>query len=298
MKLLAASALVLAAALTASAQFRAGVDLVSFVVVASDRDGLIKDLTKDDFQILEEGKPQTIQFFAQGDVSARMPLRLGLLLDVSGSMGLDIDMARSAAIKFMNAVEHAKDITLVDFDTEVRLARYSPDDFPRLIERIRGKKPDGWTALYDALGVYLNGMAMEEGQKVLVLYTDGGDTRSRMSMTQIIDLMKWIDVSVYAIGFVEHQGSGRIEQRMRLEQLANATGGAAYFPTSKEQVAEFYEKILAELNGRYTLGYISTSTAKPGFRKVDIKVTNPAYKNVKIRARNGYYAAGKAASAQ
>lgn len=298
MKLLTASALVLAAALTASAQFRAGVDLVSFVVVASDRDGLIKDLTKDDFQILEEGKPQTIQFFAQGDVSARMPLRLGLLLDVSGSMGLDIDMARSAAIKFMNAVEHAKDITLVDFDTEVRLARYSPDDFPRLIERIRGKKPDGWTALYDALGVYLNGMAMEDGQKVLVLYTDGGDTRSRMSMTQIIDLMKWIDVSVYAIGFVEHQGSGRIEQRMRLEQLANATGGAAYFPTSKEQVAEFYEKILAELNGRYTLGYISTSTAKPGFRKVDIKVTNPAYKNVKIRARNGYYAAGKAASAQ
>jgi Ca-activated chloride channel family protein len=290
MKLVTAAAFLLSLGLTGAAQFRSGVDLVSFTVVASDKQGLVEGLTRDDFTILEDGKPQTLQFFAEGDVSARMPLRLGLLFDVSGSMGLDIEMSRSAAIKFMNAVEHAKDVTLVDFDTEVRLARYRQDDFPRLIERIRSKKPDGWTALYDAIAVYLNGMAMEEGQKVLVIYSDGGDTRSRMSMTQIIDLLKWIDVTVYAIGFVEHQGSGRMEQRMKLEQLANATGGQAYFPTSKEQVAEFYDKILAELNGRYTLGYISNSTAKPGFRKVEIKVTNPAYRNIKIRARNGYYA--------
>lgn len=287
-----AAALLLAAGLPAAAQFRSGVDLVSFVVVAADRKGPVAGLTKDDFTVLEEGKPQTIQFFAQGDVSARMPLRLGLLFDVSGSMGMDIDLSKTAAIKFMNAVEHAKDVTLVDFDTQVRLARYSPDDYPRLIERIRAKKVDGWTALYDAIGVYLNGMAMEEGQKVLVLYTDGGDTRSRMSITQIIELLKWIDVQVYAIGFLEHQGSARTEQRMRLEQIAGATGGRAFFPTSKEQLDDFYEDILAELNGRYTIGYISNSSAKPGFRKVEIKVTNPAYRSVKIRARNGYYAAG------
>jgi len=293
MKVLAASALVLSLALTGAAQFRSGVDLVSFVVVASDKEGLVDGLTKDDFTVLEEGRPQTLQFFAQGDVSERMPLRLGLLFDVSGSMGMDIEMSRSAAIRFMNAVEHAKDVTLVDFDTEVRLARYGQDDFPRLIERIRARKPDGWTALYDAIGVYLNGMAMEEGQKVLVLYTDGGDTRSRMSISQVIDLLKWIDVTVYAIGFVEHQGSARWEQRMRLEQLANATGGRAFFPGSRDQLDEMYEKILAELNGRYTLGYISSSPARAGFRKVEIKVTNPAYRNVKIRARDGYYAAGQ-----
>jgi len=287
-----AAALLLAAGLPAAAQFRSGVDLVSFVVVAADRKGPVAGLTKDDFTVLEEGKPQTIQFFAQGDVSARMPLRLGLLFDVSGSMGMDIDLSKTAAIKFMNAVEHAKDVTLVDFDTQVRLARYSPDDYPRLIERIRAKKVDGWTALYDAIGVYLNGMAMEEGQKVLVLYTDGGDTRSRMSITQIIELLKWIDVQVYAIGFLEHQGSARTEQRMRLEQIAGATGGRAFFPTSKEQLDDFYEDILAELNGRYTIGYISNSSARPGFRKVEIKVTNPAYRSIKIRARNGYYAAG------
>jgi Ca-activated chloride channel homolog len=291
MRILTAAALLVSLAITAGAQqFRTGVDLVSFVVVASDKKGLVTGLTKDDFTVLEEGQPQTVQFFAQGDVSERMPLRLGLLFDVSGSMGLDIELSRTAAIKFMNAVEHAKDVTLVDFDTEVRLARYRQDDIPRLIERIRSKKPDGWTALYDAIGVYLNGMAMEDGQKVLVIYSDGGDTRSRMSISQVIDLLKWIDVTVYAIGFVDNQGSGRMEQRMRLQQLAHATGGQAYFPGSREQLDEMYDKILAELNGRYTLGYISASAAKPGYRKVEIKVTNPAYKNIKIRTRDGYYA--------
>ncbi|MEX2273334.1 MAG: VWA domain-containing protein [Vicinamibacterales bacterium] len=297
MRLIAASAFALSLVLAAGAQqFRSGVDLVSFVVVASDKKGLVQGLAKDDFTIFEEGTPQTIQFFAQGDVSDRLPLRLGLLFDVSGSMGLDIELSRTAAIKFMNAVEHAQDVTLVDFDTEVRVARYRQDDYARLIERIRNKKPDGWTALYDAIGVYLNGMAMEDGQKVLVIYSDGGDTRSRMSIGQVIDLLKWIDVTVYAIGFIENQGTARMEQRMRLEQLANATGGQAYFPTSREQLHDMYEKILAELNGRYTLGYVSTGAAKPGYRKVEIKLTNPAHKDVKIRTRDGYYAPGKSGS--
>ena len=297
MRLVAASALVLSLGLSdvaAWTQFRSGVDIVSFVVVASDRKGLVSGLTKDDFRVVEDGAPQTIQYFAQGDVTERLPLRLGLLMDVSGSMGMDLEMSRSAAIKFMNAVDHARDVTLVDFDTEVRLARYSQDDFPRLIERIRGQKLGGWTAFYDAIQVYLNGMAMEDGQKVLVIYTDGGDTRSKISMRQVTELLKMVDVTVYAIGFVSNQPSYvRMEQRMKLEQLAAATGGEAYFPTSKEQIGETYDEILAEINGRYTLGYVSTNAAPKGaWRKVQIQLTNPALKSVKIRTRDGYYAVG------
>src|SRR5690606_25573504 len=115
----------------AGLQFRAGVDLVSFAVVVTDRSGPVQGLTPDDFEIFEDGQPQPIQYFAEGDVSERFPLRLGLLMDVSGSMGKDIHLSRTAAIRFMNAVEHARDITLVDFDTQVRLARYSQADFPR-----------------------------------------------------------------------------------------------------------------------------------------------------------------------
>ncbi|MDQ3068653.1 MAG: VWA domain-containing protein [Acidobacteriota bacterium] len=298
MKFAAAAALVLSLGLTAGAQFRSGIDLVTFVVVASDKQGLVGGLTKEDFQILEDGKPQTVQFFAQGDVTARMPLRLGLLFDTSGSMALDINFSRTAAIKFMNAVEHAKDVTLVDFDTEVRLARYGQDDYPQLFERIRRRKADGFTALYDAIGTYLNGMAMEDGQKVLLLYTDGGDSRSRMSFTQVLELLKFIDVTIYAIGFMDHQPSStRMEQRMRLEQLAAATGGQAYFPGSRDQLDEMYGKILKELDGRYTLGYISANTSPTSsWRKVDIRLANPAVKGVKIRARNGYYSPGKPGS--
>lgn len=289
MRLIAACAL---AAVLGMPQFRAGVDLVSFAVVVTGKHGPIENLTPDDFEVLEDGVPQTIQFFAQGDVSERFPLRLGLLMDVSGSMGRDIQLSRTAAIRFMNAVEYAKDITLVDFDTEVRLARYGQDDFPRLIERIRNAKPDGWTAFYDAIQVYLNGMAMEAGQKVLVLYTDGGDTRSHISMRQVIELLKLVDVTVYAIGFVDNQPSSvKIEQRMRLEQLASATGGDAYFPGSKEQLGDMYDKILRELNGRYTIGYVSTNPRSAGgWRDVDIRLKNRALRDVKLRARDGYYA--------
>ena len=78
-------------------------------------------------------------------------------------MGADIKLARSAAIKFLNTLNDAKDITLVDFDTEVRVAKFGQQDFPRLVERIRTRKPDGFTAMYDALGVYLDGAAGPDG---------------------------------------------------------------------------------------------------------------------------------------
>ena len=74
-------------------------------------------------------------------------------------MDADIKLARSAAVKFLNTLTDAKDMTLVDFDTEVRVAKYGQQDFPRLVERIRARKPDGFTAMYDALGVYLDGAA-------------------------------------------------------------------------------------------------------------------------------------------
>src|SRR4030095_4805398 len=105
----------------------------------------------------------------------------GLMLDASGSMAADLKLARSAAIRFLNLLPDAQDVTLVDFDTQVRITKYPQRDFPRLIERIRQRKPDGWTALYDALGTYLDGADSQEGRKVLVMYTDGADSRSALS---------------------------------------------------------------------------------------------------------------------
>ena len=154
--------------------FTTGVDLVRFGVTVIDREGnFVTDLVEGDFEIQEEGVEQSVSYFVGPNTpeATSPPLHLGLLFDTSASMETDLRLARTAAIKFLNTVRQAEDITLVDFDTEVRVGRYRQSDFPRLIERIRGQKPDGWTALYDALGVYLDGAAAQDGQKILVLYT-------------------------------------------------------------------------------------------------------------------------------
>jgi len=274
--------------------FRTGVDLVHFGVTVVDRRGeLVTDLSAADFEVVEEGVRQSIAYFARGsdpDVD-QLPLHLGLLFDTSGSMTEDINMARSAAIKFLNKMDRARSMTLVDFDTEVRVARFGPLDFPRLVERIRTRKPDGWTALYDALGVYLDGAGAEPGQTILVLYTDGGDTRSTLSFADALELVRASNTTIYAIGFLEHQPSSvRLEQRMRLQQLADTTGGLAYFPQSTKQLDEFYDKVRAEIYARYTIGYHSTDLRQDGaWRKVEIKLRRPDLKGARIRARSGYF---------
>jgi len=213
-----------------------------------------------------------------------------LLFDTSGSMTEDIKLSRSAAVKFLNTLSDAKDMTLVDFDTEVRVAKYGQKDFPRMVERIRGRTPDGETALYDAMGVYLDGASEDEGRKILVLYTDGGDTHSTISFGDLMTLIRASDVTVYSVGFLEHS-RGRIEERAHLMQIAEATGGQAFFPSTMKDIDASYDKVVAQIRAQYSLGYTSTNTKQDGaWRKVEIRVTRPDLKGSKILARRGYFA--------
>lgn len=274
--------------------FRSGIDLVRFSVAVLDAKGkLIPGLTMGDFQIIEDGTPQTITFFAAGeDDGSRPPLHLGLLFDTSESMTDDLAFSKTAAVKFVNGLPEASDITFVDFDTEVRVARYTQNDFPRLVERIRATRPQGWTALYDAMGVYLDGASGQDGEKVLVIYTDGGDTRSNVMYKDVMDMLKASDVTAFSVGLLDNQPSSvRTDQRMRLQDIAAVTGGQALFPSSKEQLDEMYAKIIEEVHIRYSLGYLSTNTKADGaWRKVEIKITRPGLKNIRIRTRPGYFA--------
>ena len=115
----------------------------------------MRGLKADDFDVLEEGKPQKIAYFAEGAPGEALPLHLGLLLDTSGSMERDLREAANAAIQFVDALDEAVDVTFLDFDSSVRVGRFQPPSYPRLFERIRERKAGGMTALYDALGVYL-----------------------------------------------------------------------------------------------------------------------------------------------
>jgi VWFA-related protein len=275
--------------------FRGGVDLVHLGVTITDRKGnLGTDLRAEDFELYEDGRKQTISYFAAGDAvgDAAPPRHLGLMLDVSESMGEDMKFTKTAAIKFLNTLLDAVDITVVDFDTQVRVARYSQAEFARLIERIRQQKATGWTALYDAVGVYLDGAAGQDGRKIMLLYTDGGDTRSALTFHELIELLKASDVTVYAIGELEHQSaSGRAEAQRILRQIAETTGGQAFFPLSVKELDTFYGKVLAEIRAQYTLGYLSTNEKTDGkWRKVEVKLVRKDARDLRVRARSGYFA--------
>lgn len=273
--------------------FRAETDLVSFGVTVTDRRGaFLSDLAADDFEIVEDGRVQTLKHFARGDDAVAAPVEhVGLLLDTSGSMIEDIQMARTAAVRFLNTLSEAKDITLVDFDTEVRLAKYGQEDFPRLVERIRGRKPEGMTAMYDALGLYLDSASQDTGRTVLVIFTDGGDTRSTLRFSDAMTLIRASTVTIYAVGFVENQrSSDRNQQRLQLSQMAAESGGEAFFPLSLKQVDEAYDKILAQIRAQYTLGFISSNAAQDGaWRKVEIKVRRPGLRDLRVKTRKGYF---------
>jgi len=273
-------------------RFTTRVDLVNLGVTVTDKKGnLVTDLTADDFDISEDGKKQTVRYFAAGDMSSgeAPAMHLGLMLDVSESMGEDMSFSKTASIKFLNTLTDAVDITVVDFDTEIRSARYSQSEFARLIERIRQKKAKGFTALYDAIGTYLDGAAGQDGRKIMLLYTDGGDTRSSIRFHELMDLLKASDATVFSIGELEHQSaSTKNEQRMVLQQIADVTGGQAFFPTSVKELDSVYEKVVAQIRAQYLLGYVSTNDKTDGsWRKVEIKVTR---KDCRVRGRRGYFA--------
>ena len=291
--------LVLAGAAAASAQpvFRSGVDLVRFGVTVVDDDGdPVSGLTAADFRVVEEGDEQRIAYFSRGlELDRdRMPLHLGVLFDVSGSMTVDASFAKTAAIRFLRGLDFAADVTLVDFDTQVRVSRFTPADFPRLVERLRAQEAEGMTALYDALGVYLDGAFAQDGRKLLLLYSDGADTRSRLRFGELRDLLRASDVTVYAIGFqAVRRTLAQMRQRLRLQQIAELTGGRAYFPTSEESLDEIYGRIREELEARYSLGYVSTDPATDGaWRRVTVSLRGdrPGLDDASIRAREGYFA--------
>lgn len=279
--------------------FRSGIDLVSFAATVTDRKGnLVTNLTEKDFEIYEDGKKQQIRYFLPGgsrqsDEAAPPPeLHLGALLDISGSMADDIGLARRAAVRFLNTLTDADDITLVDFDTEVRIARYDLSNFARLAERIRSLKPDGYTALYDALGVFLDNASFDQGRKILVIYTDGADNLSNITLADLRKLLRASDVTVYTIGFFGRLSTAaRISLELNLREIAEITGGQFFLPTSMKDLDSSYEKVKAEIEAQYGLGYLSTNERTDGsWRKVQIKMVGPERKGLSVRARQGYFA--------
>jgi Ca-activated chloride channel family protein len=282
--------------------FESRVDMVSVPVAVTDEEGnFVTDLEVEDFTVTEDGVRQEVRLFAAGlkeswvdlppemkdEVSGRQVV--GLMLDASGSMEEDMRLVRDAALKFLMNLPKTENLFVMDFDENIRLSQYSSDDQRLLSDRIADVRAEGWTSLYDAVGTFLERLYALDGRKTLVVFSDGVDSRSTLSVGDVLEMVKASDVTIHTIHFGASQSrnSRTFEQGRFLRQLSGETGGAYAFGDSLEQLDELYDKLLEELFSQYTLGYVSTNTKVDGkYRKIKIEV---AREDVKIRARRGYY---------
>src|SRR5688500_7933750 len=289
----AAALLTVLCVLSARAQFsyKTGVDVAAFTVTVASRDGqTIEGLKADDFEVREDGAPQAVTYFVAGSDAVdgdAVPLHIGLLFDTSESMDRDLAFSRNAAVKFLKTFSTAVDFTLVEFADDVRAARFSQGEFPRLVERIRSSKAKGRTSLYDAMTVYLGSAYDQTGRKVLVIFTDGDDTSNSRRWEETLRLLRASDVTVYPMGSMTNRAA-RLLLQSKLMEIARLTGGRAVFPSSMKELDPMYAAIAAEIHGQYVLGYVPTNVARDGkWRKVEIKLKRPPSEKLQLRTREG-----------
>ena len=265
------------------------VNEVSIVFSAIDhRNRLITGLTKNMVQVYDDKHEQQItRFLTQGD----LPLRVALLMDTSNSIRDRFHFEQEAAIDFFGAVlKKGRDQgMLVAFDSSLQVVRDFTDNENSLADAIRSLRPGGGTALYDAVYFTSHDKLMPGGnsvRKVIVIISDGADDQSRVSLQEAIEMAENAGAIVYCIG-TEPTGSDPQSDDV-LKKLADETGGRSFFPFEVSGLDKAFQSILFELRNQYIVSYQPNDFVADGsFHPVDVKVL---LKNVKARARRGYYA--------
>ncbi|MEE2821377.1 MAG: VWA domain-containing protein [Acidobacteriota bacterium] len=269
--------------------FRVAVDAVNVLATIHDKDtrAFITDLTKEDFEVYEDGALQSVTNFAQ---QVNLPLTIGLCLDTSSSVRLKLPFEKETAIDFLYAVMRPFDrVALVEFDTGVTLLHDFTSNPNELIQEIEQLKAGGGTSLYDA--IYLvseQKMLNQPGRKTLVILSDGADLTSKHTFEETLRMAYQAEITIYAISTtrigadVDHEGDNA------LKQLTERTGGRVFFPYSTSQLTEAFQEVNQELRSQYNLTYVPTNKRKDGkFREIKVKVSRDS---VNIRHRQGYFA--------
>lgn len=292
----AAAVLLAAAAVTRAQQapvFRTGVDVVNVTVAVHDERGkLVTDLAAPDFKITQDGRAQEIRVFARAFDPGRdelLALDLGLLMDTSQSMVQNLKLSRLAATRFLDSVPRARELITIFFDEDIRVSRYDSENQQGLVERIQEVTGGRNTCLRDAIAVYLSRIQGSSGRKVLVLFTDGEDSKSDLSQMELNKLIRTSPVTIYSIAFSPDgiaSSDRAAKARQVLEHFADLTGGEVFSPTSYKDLPGIYEKIIDELKGQYVLGFVPDPPAAAGkYHKLKVEVGRPG---LKVRHRPGY----------
>jgi len=286
----AAGATVLAAQ---GQRIRSGVELVSLNVTATDGQGkFTTDLNEEEFEVYEDGAKQKLTFFSK----TQQPISLALLLDTSASMDERMGTAQEAAVGFARQLHKEDQAMVIDFDSQVRVLAPFTNDAATLEKAIRSTTPNGSTSLYNALYIALKELkkvkvssTTDIRRQAIVLLSDGDDTSSLIEFDQVLDLAKRSEVVIYAIGLRAGEIARREfkEAEFVLKQLANETGGRAFFVTDARELAKIYQGIWDELSSQYAVAYSSANPKRDGaWRRVQVRLLRP---NITARTKLGYY---------
>jgi VWFA-related protein len=293
--------------------FKVGVDVVQILFNVKDKKGgLIPNLTKDDFEVLEDGKPQTIKYFT---AESNLPLTLGILVDGSVSQERVLPMEKEVGAAFLNDVIRPKDLAFIlSFDVDVDLVQDFTSSTHRLKEGLESVRinagsnavatipgmqpppvpmsgmPRG-TVLYDA--VYLashDELAQEVGRKAMIILTDGQDYGSRVKIKDAIEAAQKADSICYVLLIVDRQAyaGAMYSGDSEMKKLTKETGGRVIEVGDEyKKLKQAFDEIAQELRSQYSVGYTPTNAARDGtFRKIEIRSKG----GYKIQARAGRYA--------
>jgi Ca-activated chloride channel homolog len=269
------------------------VDLVLVNATVTDvSNRFVIGLDREHFKIYEDKIEQKISHFSTEDI----PTSMGVLFDVSSSMGDKISRAKDAAVAFLKTTNPEDEFFLLTFADQPKVEEEFTSDVSEIQNRLAFARAKGSTTLYDA--VYLGLEKIKHGhnpKKAILLITDGEDTRSRYSLVDVRNAVKESDTQIYAIGIVSSYYSDFSQGRSGrgvLEEMTEITGGKAYFPNSVYELEDICVKIAIELKNQYVLGYSSTNPAKDGrWRKIKLKLNPPkGLPTLSVRAKAGYYA--------
>src|SRR5260221_5067922 len=287
-----------------------------FFNVKDKKGGLIPSLTKGDFQLIKDGKPETIKYFA---AESDLPLTLGILIDSSGSQQRVLEMEKEVGANFLPEILRPKDMAFViSFDVDSNLLQHVTNSSRRLREALNSARinappsscgglpgagggplpcssnPKG-TVLYDT--VYLashDQLAQAVRRKAMILLTDGEDQGSQLKINDAIEAAQKADSICYVLLIADRgfYGFGGYSGDREMKKLASETGGRVIDVGNKaDKLKEAFDQIAQELRSQYNIGYTPSNAALDGtFRKVEIHTTKKDYK---IQARSGYYAVPK-----
>ena len=270
------------------------VNLVNVVFTVTDKHGrFIKDLGKDDFRVLDDNKPPAeIKGFAS---ETNLPLRVGLLIDASNSIRDRFKFEQEAAIEFLNQIVRPKQdqAFVIGFDSTAEVTQDFTDNTEALSKGVRALRAGGGTALFDAIYMACrdklanSAPANTATRRAIILLSDGDDNQSRVTREETVEMAQRAEVIIYAIS-TNITGIKQKGDKV-LERFADATGGRLFTPFKLQDVADAFTEIQDELRSQYAIAYKPADFASDG-RYRSIVIETPAKKNLRVRARRGYYA--------